>query len=278
MKTYKPITPSRRHYQVADSSVITASEPFKPLVFFKKRSKGRSKGKISMRHKGGGNKKLYRKIYFGQEKKGVPGIVKSIEYDPFRTTYIALISYRDGDWSYILAPKDLKVGDEILCDENAPIKIGNRLMLKNIPIGTFIHNIEIKPSSKGKIARAAGTYAQLLALDGGYAFLKMPSGEIRKVPENCYASIGQLSKEDHNIVQLGKAGRSRHKGIRPTVRGSAMNAVDHPYGGGEGKTQRGTRKPKDIWGNVTGGRKTRKKKKYSRKLIVERRKSKKAKK
>jgi large subunit ribosomal protein L2 len=277
MKTSKPVTPSRRHYQVADSSVLTSSEPFKPLVFFKKRSKGRSHGRITTRHKGGGNKKLYRKIYFGQEKKGVEGVVKSIEYDPFRTTYIALVSYKDGDWGYILAPKDLKVGDKIICDENAPIEIGNRLMLKNIPVGTLVHNIEIRPSGKGKIARAAGTYAQLLAIDEGYAFLKMPSGEIRKVPENCYASIGQLSKEEHNIIKIGKAGRARHMGIRPTVRGSAMNAVDHPYGGGEGKTQRGTRRPKDIWGNITGGRKTRKKNKYSKNLIVQRRPKKKKK-
>jgi len=271
MKTSKPVTPSRRHYQVADSSVLTASEPFKPLVFFKKRSKGRSHGRITTRHKGGGNKKLYRKIYFGQEKKGIEGLVKSIEYDPFRTTYIALVSYKDGDWGYILAPKGLKVGDKIICEENAPIAIGNRLMLKNIPVGTFVHNIEIRPSGKGKIARAAGTYAQLLAIDEGYAFLKMPSGEIRKVSENCYASIGQLSKEEHNIIKVGKAGRKRHMGIRPTVRGSAMNTVDHPYGGGEGKTQRGTRRPKDIWGNITGGRKTRKKDKYSKNLIVQRR-------
>jgi large subunit ribosomal protein L2 len=275
MKTYNPITPARRHYQVTDKSVVTTEKPLKSLTSGIKRNKGRSHGRISVRHKGGGNKKLYRKINFGQEKKGVKGIVKSIEYDPFRSAYIALISYRDGDWGYILAPKDLKVNDEIICDEKAPIKTGNRLMLKNIPTASLIHNIESRPSGKGKLVRSAGAYAQLLAIDQGYAFIKMPSGEVRKIPENCYASLGQLSREDYGIIKIGKAGRSRHMGIRPTVRGSVMNPVDHPYGGGEGRTQRGTKRPKDIWGNITGGRKTRKKKKYSDNLIIQRRKGKK---
>jgi large subunit ribosomal protein L2 len=276
MKKYKPTTPGRRHYSVADYSVLTTEEPFKKLTYFIKRDKGRnSQGRITSRHRGGGFKKLYREIIFGEEKKGVPGIVKTIEYDPFRSAFIALVSYRDGDWRYILAPHGLKVGDEIICDESAPSNIGNRMILKNIPIGMPIHNIETKPLQGGRLCRSAGVAAYILSQDEEYTYVKMPSSEIRKLSNQCYASIGQLSNIEHNLVEIGKAGRSRLMGIRPKVRGSAMNAVDHPYGGGEGRTKRGTKRPKNIFGKVTGGKKTRKKTKYSNKYIVQRRKKKK---
>lgn len=275
MKRYKPTSPAKRHFSVSDYSILTVNEPLKKLAYFKKRQKGRSKGLITSRHKGGGNKKLYREVILGEEKKGIPGIVKTIEYDPFRTTFITLISYRDGDWRYILAPNDLKVGDSIVCNEKAPVKIGNRMILKNISVGTQIHNIETKTLQGGKLSRSAGSAGIILAQEGQYTFIKMPSGEIRKILSTCYASIGQLSNIEHGLIEIGKAGRSRLMGRRPKVRGSAMNAVDHPYGGGEGKTKRGTKRPKNIFGKVTGGKKTRKKNKYSDKFIVEHRKKRK---
>ena len=274
IKRYKPTTPSRRHYTVSDYSVLTSDKPFKKLTSSKKRSVGRSKGRITVRHKGGGNKKLYREIIFGEEKKGVLGIVKTIEYDPYRSAFISLISYKDGDWRYILAPQDLKVGDEIICNGKTPLKKGNRLELKNIPVGNVVHNIEVKVGGGGKLAKSAGASVQIITQDGEYTHLKMPSSEIRKVLNTCYASLGQLSNIEHGMVNIGKAGRSRHLGRRPTVRGTAMNPVDHPYGGGEGRTQRGTKRPKSIYGKVTGGVKTRKKKKYSNKLIIKKRKKK----
>jgi len=275
MKKYKPTSPAKRHFSVVDYSVLTADKPLKKLVSFKKRQRGRSKGFITSRHKGGGNKKLYREIILGEEKKDLEGIVKTIEYDPFRTTFIALISYRDGDWRYILAPHELKVGEKIICSEKAPIKAGNRMILKNIPVGTQVHNIETKTLQGGKLSRSAGSAAIIVAQEGQYTFIKMPSSEIRKILSTCYASIGQLSNIEHGLIEIGKAGRSRLMGRRPKVRGSAMNAVDHPYGGGEGKTKRGTKRPKNIFGKVTGGKKTRKKNKYSDKFIIEGRKKKK---
>ncbi len=274
IKRYKPTTPSRRHYTVSDYSVLTSDKPFKRLTSSKKRRVGRSNGRITVRHKGGGNRKLYREIIFSQQKKGIPGIVKTIEYDPYRSAFISLISYKDGDWRYILAPQNLKVGDEIICDEKTPLKKGNRLELKNIPVGTLVHNIEVKKGGGGKLAKSAGSSAQIITQDGKYTHLKMPSSEVRKVLDICYASIGQLSNVEHGMVSIGKAGRSRHLGRRPKVRGSAMNPIDHPYGGGEGRTQRGTKRPKSIYGKVTGGVKTRKRKKYSNKLIIKRRKKK----
>jgi len=274
IKRYKPTTPSRRHYTVSDYSVLTGDKPFKKLTSSKKRNVGRSKGRITVRHKGGGNKKLHREIIFGEQKKGVPGIVKTIEYDPYRSAFISLISYKDGDWRYILAPQNLKAGDEIICNEKTPFKKGNRLELKNIPVGSLVHNIEVKVGGGGKLAKSAGSSAQIITQDGKYTHLKMPSSEIRKVLDVCYASLGQLSNIEHGMINIGKAGRSRHLGRRPTVRGTAMNPVDHPYGGGEGRTQRGTKRPKSIYGKVTGGVKTRKKKKYSNKLIIKRRKKK----
>ena len=274
IKRYKPTTPSRRHLTVSDYSVLTGDKPFKKLTSSKKRSVGRSKGRITVRHKGGGHKKLYREISFGEQKKGIPGIVKTIEYDPYRSSFISLISYKDGDWCYILAPQSLKVGDEIICNEKTPLKKGNRLELKNIPVGSLVHNIEVKAGGGGKLAKSAGSSAQIITQDGKYTHLKMPSSEIRKVLDICYASLGQLSNIEHGMINIGKAGRSRHLGRRPKVRGTAMNPVDHPYGGGEGKTQRGTKRPKSIYGKVTGGVKTRKKKKYSNKLIIKKRKKK----
>jgi large subunit ribosomal protein L2 len=275
MKRYKPTSPAKRHFSVSDYSVLTTDKPFKKLVSSTQRQKGRSNGFITSRHKGGGNKKLYREISFREEKKGIPGIVKTIEYDPFRTTFIALISYRDGDWRYILAPHNLKVGQQVICDEKAPIQLGNRMILKNIPVGAQIHNIETKPLQGGRLSRSAGSATTIVAQEGQYTYIKMPSGETRKLSSMCYASLGQLSNIEHGLIELGKAGRSRHMGRRPKVRGSAMNAVDHPYGGGEGKTKRGTKRPKNIFGKVTGGKKTRKKNKYSDKFIVEGRKKRK---
>jgi len=275
MKRYKPTSPGKRHFSVSDYSILTADKPLKKLVSFNKRQRGRSKGLITSRHKGGGNKKLYREIILGEEKKGISGIVKTIEYDPYRTTFITLISYRDGDWRYILAPNNLKVGDSIVCSEKAPVKAGNRMILKNIPVGTQIHNIETKTLQGGKLSRSAGSSAIIFTQEGQYTFIKMPSSEIRKILSTCYASIGQLSNIEHGLIEIGKAGRSRLMGKRPKVRGSAMNAVDHPYGGGEGKTKRGTKRPKNIFGKVTGGKKTRKKNKYSDKFIIEHRRHKK---
>ncbi len=271
MKQYKPTPLSRRMQQVADYSSLSKREPFKPLTRSWKRGIGRSHGKISSRHKGGGVKKLYREIEFGQAKMNVPAKVVSIEYDPFRTSFIALVSYRDGDWRYILAPSDLKVGKEIVCAESAPLEIGNRLMLKNIPVGSSVHNVETMPMTEGRLIRSAGSYAEVLAQDGKHTHLRMPSSEVRKVINTGYASYGRLSNVEHGIVSIGIAGRNRRKGIRPTVRGTAMNPVDHPYGGGEGRTQRGTKRPKTKWGKVTGGHKTRVKTKYSNNLIIKRR-------
>ncbi len=274
IKKYRPTTPARRHYTVSDYSVLTTDKPLKKLTVSRKKSLGRSKGKITVRHKGGGNKKFYRSISFGEEKKGVPGLVKTIEYDPNRSSFISLISYKDGDWGYILAPQGLKVGHQIICDEKAPLKKGNRMMLKNIPVGASVYNIEVKAGAGGKLAKSAGSAAQIVAQDGKYTHLKMPSSEIRTIPNIYYASLGQLSNIEHKMISIGKAGRSRYLGKRPKVRGSAMNPVDHPYGGGEGRTKRGTKRPKSIYGKVTGGKKTRKKKRYSDKFIVEKRKKK----
>lgn len=257
---------------IVDYSSITKSKPFKALTKNIENSAGRNNhGRITMRHQGGGNKKTYRMVDFCQNKMNVPGKVETIEYDPYRTAFIALVVYKDGDRRYIIAPKDLKVNDEILTSEMAPLKIGNRMKLKNIPIGYLIHNVELMAGAGGRLARSAGSYAEVLGHEGGYSDLKLNSGEIRKVKSDNLVSIGQVSNSDHNLVNIGKAGRSRWLGIRPTVRGKAMNPCDHPYGGGEGRTQRGTRKPKDIWGNITGGKKTRKRKKWSNKLIIQRR-------
>lgn len=253
-----------------DYSTITTNKPYKRLTTRLRSNSGRnSAGRITVRHQGGGNKRLYRMIDFKQK----PGkaIIDTIEYDPYRTAFICLIKNEDGTKSYILAPEGIKVGMEITVGETAPLKMGNRLALKNIPVGYQIHNIEMRPGQGAKLSRSAGSYAEILANAEGYTDLKMSSGEVRKILWDGFATIGQVSNSEHNLVVIGKAGRSRWLGIRPTVRGSVMNPVDHPYGGGEGRTQRGTRKPKDIWGNITGGRKTRNRRKASGKFIISRR-------
>ncbi len=258
----------------ADYSVLTKGvKPYKPLLKTLKRHAGRnSQGRITVRHQGGGNKRRYRIVDFRQNRFGVAAKVETIEYDPYRTAFIARVQYEDGKRSYILAPHGLKEGMQILTDEKAPLEIGNRMRLKNVPVGSHVHNVELQPGRGGQLARSAGSSVEVLANANGYTDLKLSSGEIRRVPWDCLASIGQVSNRDHGLVTIGKAGRSRWLGIRPTVRGSAMNPVDHPYGGGEGRAQRGTRRPKTKWGKVTGGRKTRNPKKKSSKFILKRRK------
>ncbi|MEK7555227.1 MAG: 50S ribosomal protein L2 [Patescibacteria group bacterium] len=276
MKHYKPTTPSRRHTTSVDYGVLSAVKPFKKLLKKLPKNSGRNnQGRITTRHQGGGNKKLYRIIDFCQNKLDVPAKIESLEYDPYRTAFIARILHQDGERSYILASKVMKVGDEIIVSRKAPFKEGNRLELKNIPVGYLVYNIELNKGQGGQLARSAGSYAEILAQDGDLTHLKLSSGEVRKVRGENFASLGQVSNSDHNLVVIGKAGRSRWLGIRPTVRGSAMNPCDHPYGGGEGKALRGTKRPKTKWGKVTGGRKTRNRKKWSNKMIIQRRKIKK---
>lgn len=273
MKEYRPTSASRRQLTVVDYSTLTGTRPYKPLMKRLKKHSGRNHhGRITMRHQGGGNKILYREIDFRQAKFGVPGRIESIQYDPYRTAFIALVVYKDGDRRYILAPNGLRVNDSIVSSNDAPLSVGNRTQLKRIPVGTFVHNVEILPGKGGQLGRSAGVSIQVLANEEGYTHLKMSSGEVRKVLWDSYASIGAVSNTEHNLEVLGKAGRSRWMGIRPTVRGKVMNPRDHPYGGGEGRTQRGTRRPKTKWGKITGGRKTRNRKKWSSKLILERRK------
>src|SRR3989344_6640974 len=273
MKSYRPTTPSRRQMTTVSYDVLTKTRPHKPLLIKVSDKAGRNHhGRITMRHQGGGNKKLYRLVDFKQMKVDVPGRVETIEYDPYRTAFIALVVYKDGDRRYILAPKDLKVGDAVLTAPQAVIYTGNRLKLKNIPIGYQVYNVELQPGRGGQIARSAGSYAEVLGQEGKYSVLKMSSGEVRKVVSENYASLGQVSNSDWNLTNIGKAGRSRWLGIRPTVRGNAMNPVDHPHGGGEGRQGRGLRRAKSIWGKPTGkGQKTRRPKKYSNVFIVSRR-------
>jgi len=274
IKKYKPTTPSRRHMTgISYRNVLVKKKPEKSLTFGRKRAVGRNnQGRITMRHKGGGHKKLFRMVDFKYNKKDIPAKIKSIEYDPLRSGFIALAIYKDGEKRYVLAPARLKSGDDFIVSEKAELKTGNRLPLFKIPVGSQVYNVELKPNQGAKLGRSAGNYLEILAHDGKWSNLKMPSKEVRKVLSLCWANIGQVSNEEHGQITIGKAGRSRHLGIRPTVRGSAMNPVDHPYGGGEGRAKRGTKRPKDKWGNITGGRKTRKKKKYSKKLILQKRK------
>ena len=273
MKQFNPTTPGRRQMTVPDYSVLSKVEPFKPLLKRIQRASGRNSfGRITTRHQGGGHKKLYRMIDFGEGKLGNTGVVETLEYDPYRTAFIALVLWRDGSRRYILAPNTLKVGDSVEINEAAPVKTGNRMKLKNIPLGYRIYNVEVQAGRGGQLARSAGSWAEVLAQDNNYTHIKLASGSVRKVSWENFASIGQVSNTENNLIVIGKAGRSRWMGIRPTVRGSVMNPVDHPYGGGEGRTQRGTRKPKTLWGKVTGGHKTRNKKKWSKNLIVKRRK------
>ena len=272
MKKYSPTTPSRRHMTNVDFPLYRG-KPVKRLLKTVKSSAGRnSRGRITVRHQGGGHKKRYRQIDFLQNKLNVPAVVETIEYDPYRTAFIARVKYADGDRRYILASKNMKQGDTTMTAPSAELKEGNRIQLKNVPVGYAVHNIELSPGKGGQIVRSAGASVEVLAHEGKYANLRLPSGEIRKVLSEGYASLGQVSNVDNSLMVIGKAGRSRHLGVRPTVRGSAMNPVDHPYGGGEGRAKRGTKRPKTMWGKVTGGRKTRKKNARSNPLIVSRRK------
>lgn len=254
--------------------LLSGDKPHKALLKGFRRGSGRNAfGRITTRHKGGGHKRKFRDVDFKMDKLNVPGKVLTIEYDPNRTGFIALVGYKDGDKRYILAPKGVVVGQEIVTQEKAPITLGNRLMLKNVPVGTLVYNLEIKPLNGAKLCRSAGNCAQVIAQDEPYTLVKMPSTEVRKVHFNAWASVGEVSNDEHHLEKIGKAGRNRWKGIRPTVRGSAMNPVDHPHGGGEGKQGRGLRRAKSKWGKPTGkGQKTRTPKKYSNRLIVTRRK------
>lgn len=275
IKVYKPTTNARRNMSVTDYSGLSKVAPEKSLLEPLKKHSGRnSYGRITVRHRGGGNRRKYRIIDFKRQKFDVEGIVKTIEYDPNRSAFIALVEYEDGDKAYIIAPQGLKVGYKVVAGETADIKPGNALPLKNIPTGTFVHNVELYPGRGAQLARAAGNMAQLMAKENGYALLRLPSGELRNVPETCMATIGQVGNIDHENVKIGKAGRKRNMGIRPTVRGSVMNPNDHPHGGGEGKSPVGRPGPVTPWGKPALGYKTRKSNKASEKLIVRRRNSK----
>ena len=272
IKTYSAYTPSRRHMTGSDFSEITKSTPEKSLVVSLKKNAGRNnQGKITVRHRGGGSRRKYRIIDFKRRKDDIPATVTAIEYDPNRTANIALICYADGEKAYILAPEGLKVGMKLMSGENAEVRPGNCLPLAQIPVGTMIHNIELYPGRGGQLVRSAGNGAQLMAKEGKYATLRLPSGEMRMVPLTCRASIGVVGNGEHSLINIGKAGRKRHMGIRPTVRGSVMNPNDHPHGGGEGKTGIGRPVQSTPWGKPALGLKTRKKNKQSNKLIVRRR-------
>lgn len=272
IKTYKPTTPSRRMMASPAFELITRDKPEKSLVESIKKNSGRNNtGRITSRHRGGGAKKIYRIIDFKRNKIGVVGTVAHIEYDPNRTANIALIQYEDGEKRYILHPVGLKLGDKVEAGEHVDIKVGNALKLRDIPVGTLIHNIEMKPEKGGQLARSAGSYAQLMGKEGNYAQLRLPSGEMRVVLLDCMATIGQVGNLDHELVNMGKAGKKRLTGRRPHVRGSAMNPVDHPHGGGEGRAPIGRPSPMTPWGKPALGLKTRKKKKHSDKYIIRRR-------
>ncbi|MES2059731.1 MAG: 50S ribosomal protein L2 [Patescibacteria group bacterium] len=275
MKTYKPYTPSRRNTVTINyRDLLTTGKPQKSLTGGFSRVQGRNnRGRITVRHKGGGNKRLFRDVDFTYDKMNVPAKIVSVEYDPNRSGFIGLAVYADGEKRYVLVPKSIKAGDKFIVSENAPVLPANRLALKNVPVGTFVYNVELKPKGGAKIARSAGNFVEVIAQDLGYTLLKMPSTEVRKVIDTCFASVGLVSNDEHHLVNLGKAGRSRWRGIRPTVRGTAMNPVDHPYGGGEGRQGRGRRRAITFYGKPTGkGQKSRRSKKYSNKHIVTRRK------
>ena len=272
IKTFNPYTPSRRNMTMSDFSEITIDKPEKSLTTSLKKNAGRNnQGKITVRHHGGGSRRKYRIIDFKRKKDGIPAVVKTIEYDPNRTANIALICYADGEKAYIIAPAGLKVGMTVMNGSTAEISVGNCLPLADIPVGTEVHNIEMYPGKGAQLVRSAGNSAQLMAKEGKYATLRLPSGEMRMVPIVCRATIGQVGNADHGLINIGKAGRKRHMGIRPTVRGAVMNPNDHPHGGGEGKTGIGRPGPVTPWGKPALGLKTRKKNKQSNKLIVRRR-------
>ena len=272
IKTYNPYTPSRRNMTGSDFSEITKTTPEKSLCVSLKKNSGRNnQGKITVRHHGGGVRTQYRMVDFKRFKDGIPATVVGIEYDPNRTANIALICYADGQKAYIIAPEGLKVGQKVMNGPEAEVRVGNCLPLSEIPVGTQVHNIELYPGKGGQLVRSAGNSAQLMAKEGKYATLRLPSGEMRMVPIICRATIGVVGNGDHNLINLGKAGRKRHMGIRPTVRGSVMNPNDHPHGGGEGRAPVGRPSPMTPWGKPAMGLKTRKAKKASNKLIVRRR-------
>ena len=271
IKRYKPTSAARRFMSVSTYEEITATKPERSLLEDQRHSGGRnSQGKITVRHIGGGNRRKYRIIDFKRNKDGIPATVKTIEYDPNRTANIALLHYADGEKRYILAPVGLNVGDVIMSGATADIKVGNSLPLTNIPVGTFVHNVELQPGKGAQLVRAAGMSAQLMAKEGNYATLRLPSGEMRYVLVGCKATIGQVGNVEHEIVSLGKAGKTRYLGIRPTVRGSVMNPCDHPHGGGEGKSPVGHAGPMTPWGKPALGYKTRKHKNKSNKMIIKR--------
>ena len=272
IKNYKPTTPSRRHMSVVDYSGLSKVAPEKSLLEPMNKKSGRnSYGRITVRHRGGGNRRKYRIIDFKRQKLDIPATVLTLEYDPNRSAHIALVQYEDGEKNYIIAPNGLNVGDTIVAGETADIKPGNALPLSSIPTGTFIHNVELHPGKGAQFARAAGIMAQLMAKEGKFALLRLPSGELRNVPIECMATVGQVGNSDHENAKIGKAGRKRNMGIRPTVRGSVMNPCDHPHGGGEGKSPIGRPGPVTPWGKPTLGYKTRKKRNRTDKFIVKRR-------
>ncbi len=271
VKRYKPTSAARRFMTVPDYSELSGDKAERALLEDQRKSGGRNNaGRITVRHIGGGNKRKYRIIDFKRNKDNIPAKVKSIQYDPNRSANIALLVYADGEKRYILAPVGLNVGDVIMSGENADIKVGNNLPLKNIPVGTLVHNIEMKPGRGGQVARSAGIFAQIMACEGKYATIKMPSGEMRLIPAECKATVGQVGNLEHDIIRVGKAGKTRHLGIRPTVRGSVMNPNDHPHGGGEGKSPVGHAGPETPWGKPALGYKTRKKKNPTSKFILKR--------
>ena len=272
IKKFKPTTPSRRNMAVTDYSALSKVAPERSLLEPMKKTSGRNNtGRITVRHHGGGNRTKYRVIDFKRNKLDVPATVITLEYDPNRTAFIALIQYEDGEKSYIIAPNGLNVSDKVVSGPNADIKPGNALPLANIPVGTIVHNVELYPGKGAQLVRSAGNFGQLIAKENGYGLIRLPSGELRNVTLNCYATIGQVSNLDHDNVKIGKAGKKRHMGWRPTVRGSVMNPVDHPHGGGEGKAPVGRPGPVTPWGKPAMGYKTRSKRKASDKLIVRRR-------
>jgi len=276
LKRYKPTTPGQRQLVNIDRSELWKGRPLKALTHGKTKNGGRNNnGRITSFNKGGGHKQLYRTIDFKRDKLNITAIVERLEYDPNRSAYIMLAVYADGEKRYVIAPKGMKVDDKFVVSEDAPIELGNRLILRNIPVGTFVHNVETKPKGGAKLARSAGNFLQVVANDNGYTSIKMPSTEVRKVVDSCWATIGTVSNDEWKLTNFGKAGRNRHRGIRPTVRGSVMNPVDHPHGGGEGKQGIGLRRgPKTRQGKLAYGVKTRRAKKYSNRLIVNRRKTK----
>jgi large subunit ribosomal protein L2 len=274
VKTYKPITSSRRFMTGTDFSVITKKKPEKSLTVSISEKGGRSEssGRITVRHRGGGHKRKYRMIDFKQDKFDIPAAVESIEYDPNRTAFISLLKFEDGEKRYIIAPSGIKAGDKVVFSKSKiEATVGNRMPLKYIPAGSFVHNVELEVGRGGQIVKSAGSSAQLIALEGKHAHLKLPSGEVRKVLKDCLASIGSVSNFEHESIVIGKAGRKRHMGIRPTVRGKAMNPVDHPHGGGEGRSPIGLVHPKTPWGKPALGRKTRDRKRKSERLIIKHR-------